>query len=343
AAHISPLVLAGLMLTVKFWLQRREKGAATRWFKSFVWLGIGFTVGLLPVVAYFGLLDLLPRIGLVFSLGFGHVSSASVSPLFILLYPLLGLAIANLPWLIAGIAGALGLLLDKSVSFPHKILIPLWLLLSLVEVGFSRNPFTHYYLVLVPPLSVAAAWLLTRLYQAAQGTGWPKFAALAAPALLLLTISAAYLFVNGRYLYHYTLYQTGQETHRTFIRESWPTVGPMYVALQDISDYVQIHSKPEDRIYIWGEETQLYFLANRRCALDFIWPLYLTHPAIPGSETMPGRLLAPTTKLIIISQNDPPDWLVDGLAQNYRLAETISGRKIYQRIGCETCVESAAQ
>ncbi|UCC99584.1 MAG: methyltransferase domain-containing protein [Phycisphaerales bacterium] len=137
---------------------------------------------------------------------------------------------------------------------------------------------------------------------------------------------------NGEYVSHYVRYKSGRETYRTFVLNGWPPDGPRLVALQDIADYVQAHSTPEDRIYIWSDDVQLYYLANRRCSLDFVWPLYVELPVVPGGpEEMKRRLLASSTRFVIIARDDPPTWLTRGLAENYKLVEIIEGREIYQR------------
>ncbi len=333
AVYISPLALAGLILLSQFWSHRQEKDAAGILLRRLFWLGTGFILGLLPVVVFFGMLGLLPRVGLVFTLGQIHVSSEPVSLIFIFLYPLSGLAIANAPLLVIGLTGALLLPWDKSTPTLPKNVILLWLFMSFVEAGFSRNPFFHYYQLIAPPLSLLAAWAITHLYQLGRTHQKIKLAAWVISISLLFAIGGTYLFVNGGYLYHYLRYKTGQDTYQNFVLKSWPPTGPMFVAIQEIVDYIQAHSNPDERIYIWGDEVQLYYLANRRCAIDFIWPIYLELAPIPGGqEEMRRRLLASTTKFIVITQDNPPTWLVDGLAKHYSLVKTISDRKIYQRI-----------
>jgi hypothetical protein len=333
AVYISPLVLTILMLWDKFWPHRRETRAVIPLVQSLTWLAAGFIGGLLPVLVYFGVLGLLPRIGLVFTLGQDHISSNSVNPIFIFLYPLSGLAIANLPLLVLGLTGVLLMPLDKSIPSLPKRIIPLWLLISFVEAGFSRHAFLHYYILITPSLSLLAAWSITQIYRFSQLHARFRSIAWLLPAMLILAVGGIYFFVNGGHLYHYFRYKTNQETYRDFVLNSWPPTGSMFIALQDIAAYVQTHSQPRERIYIWGEEFQLYYLANRRCALDFIWSPYLDSPAIPGGPTeMQRQVLAATTEFIIVAQDNPPAWLTNGLAEHYRLVKTISNRKIYQRL-----------
>ncbi|NJN94517.1 MAG: glycosyltransferase family 39 protein [Anaerolineales bacterium] len=332
AVYVSALGVTGLILLIQFWAEQDKKDGFHRLIRRAVWMGLGLLMGLLPVVIYFGTLGLLPRLSLVFTLGQDHVNSTGVNPLFLFLYPLSGLAIANLPLLTLGLAGALLMPFDKTLPRLTKYIILLWFVLSFIEAGISYNAFWHYYLLIIPPLSLLAAWFIMQPLRLAQGNPKLKWAGWAIPALFLLTIGATYLFVNSGYLYHYARYKTGQETYRDFVLKSWPPTGPMFVALQDIAVYIQSHSQPDDRIYIWSEETQLYFLANRRCAVDFIWPMFLENPNIPGGPAeLQQQLFAPTTKFIIIAQDNPPVWLTRGLTKDYRLVETIAGRAIYQR------------
>ena len=356
--YISPLVLAAAMLWLEFWPQRRDDRARARLVGRLGWMAAGFAVGLLPVIAYFGALNLLPRLALALSLGQVHVGNSSDSPVFLVLYPLVGLGMSNLPLLILGLAGAWLMARDRSLPAWGRSILPLWLLLAWIEAGVSRKLFLHYYLLIVPPLSLLASWLLVRLSsiqslrdpkgfgpswpapaclgrQARAGRekslgAWPKIVAPA--AVLVLAVGIAYVYRNGGYLVHYARYAAGQETYRDFVLNGWPPDGPILVALQDIADYVRAHSTPDDRIYIWSDDVQLYYLADRRCALDLIWPVYLESPAVPGGPAdMLRRLFAPTTKFIVVARDNPPDWLRQGLAENYRLAQVIAGREVYRR------------
>jgi hypothetical protein len=338
--YVSPLALAAAMLGLEFWSQRRVAGAAARLVGRLGWIAAGFAAGLLPALIYFGTLNLLPRLALALALGEAHVGNSSDSPLFVVLYPLIGLGMSNLPLLLLGLAGAWAMLRDRSLPGLQRSILPLWLLLAWIEAGISRKLFLHYYLLIVPPLSLLAAWLVVRLgsvYSPRVGPEglagplrvWPR---IAIPVALVLAIGTAYIYRNGGYLAHYARYATGQESYRDFVLNGWPPDGPILVALQDMADYVQAHSTPDDRIYIWSDDVQLYYLADRRCALDLIWPVYLESPAVPGGPAdMQRRLFAPTTKFIVVARDDPPDWLRRGLAGNYKLAQVIAGREVYQR------------
>lgn len=331
AVYLSPLALSGGVLLLEFWGQRGEEGSTARLLKRSGWIGAGFVAGISPVIIYFGMLKLLPRLGLVFALGQAHVSDDTNGPIFLLLYPIMVLGVSNLPNLVIGLTGALLMLRDRTMPAWERSVIPLWLVLSWVEAGFSRKPFPHYDLLVIPPLTLLSAWWLIRLHRVVKN----KSVASMVSALLLLSIGIAYIYHNGAYLNSYIRYKIGQETYQAFVLRA--PYGFTLITLQDVADYIQAHSTPEERIYLWGTDVQVYYLANRRCALDFIWPHFVESPVVPGGpEEMRRRLLAPSTKYIVVTQDDPPAWLSQGLAENYRLAETIEEWDIYRRADSES-------
>ncbi len=325
ANYISPLILTVVLFTFK--PHRFQK--PVRFWESIFWLFLGFLVGFLPVIAYFSMLGLLPRVLLSLKLGQVYLNTAQANPLVILFYPLLGLSIANPPALVFGLAGA-GLMMRQPIRFNY--FIPLWLLLSFIEAGISRKPYVHYYLLILPPLSLLIAWLMVQLKQfsgkKSQRLKLIQFG-------LLLTIGWAYFYHNYIYLSHYVRYQTGQESYRDFVLHRWPSDGEMLVAIQDFADNIQSHSAPNDQIYVWDSGVQLYYVAQRPCALDLAWPdsfNFLIPPPEYGSfADMQKRLLAPTTRFILLGFDNPPNWLRQGLAEHYQVVQVIGQRKLYQR------------
>jgi hypothetical protein len=69
-------------------------------------------------------------------------------------------------------------------------------------------------------------------------------------------------------------------------------------------------------------------MADRRCPIDIIWPLY-------AQATGPyQRIFGPQTKYIIVSQINSlprPAWFIAELNDKYRLETVIAGQEIYRR------------
>jgi hypothetical protein len=151
----------------------------------------------------------------------------------------------------------------------------------------------------------------------------------ATPVLVLLLSFALFLsgVRNSRYYHHYVRYRLGLETHEDFVVKGvgW---GDSLLRVQRLADYVRERTTPADRIYYWSGDTQIYYLADRRCAIDIIWPLYAE---ATGSHE---RIFSPRTRYVILgeSNNIPrPDWLHRQLEGEYRLERVIDGQEIYRR------------
>jgi 4-amino-4-deoxy-L-arabinose transferase-like glycosyltransferase len=168
AVYFSPLAMAGLVLLIELWQTRATADAWRATLVRGLWLGVGFIAGLLPVVTYFGILGLLPRLLLVFTLGLGYVnhSAALVCLQDRLLFPLFGLAINNAVLLIFSLAGLLMVALNKLQEYHSErherpttlFYVAVWYILSYIEASIARIPFLHYYLLIVPLFRPWPCW-----------------------------------------------------------------------------------------------------------------------------------------------------------------------------------------
>jgi 4-amino-4-deoxy-L-arabinose transferase-like glycosyltransferase len=358
--YLSPLAMAGFVLLGELWQTRSTAGAWRATVMRGLWIGVGFVTGLLPVVAYFTLSGLLPRLLLVFTLGRGYINyhnTIPASPQYSLLYPLFGLAMNNAALLTFSLASLLIIVSTKllprrcSLSFgwdpiprgclpkrhrsgqdgtsPIVFYVAIWYILSFVETGINRIFFLHYYLLIVPPLSLLAAWFLLRVCRDVKRQ--IRTASRFAATQVLVTLLTIALFIsvaqNFNYYQHYVRYKLKLETYQNFLLGGWPAAGQRLVQVQALADYVQEHTALSDRIYYWSADMQLYYLADRRCPIDIIWPLY-------AEATGPyQRIFVPLTKYVILDEGDNgprPDWLYAELAKKYRLEMVIGDQEIYR-------------
>jgi len=343
AVYLSPLIIAGLVVLIKLWQARATAGAWRKTMMCGLWTGIGFAIGLLPVVAYFGSLGLLPRFLLVFTLGKSYTHFRQTASAFyqsLLLYPFFGLAVNNAALLIFSLAALLVAFISKlpwyrsqrNEGSPVVCYVSVWYILSFFEAGITCAPFLHYYLLIVPPLALLAAWFLLKLHHNVkhQVRVASRFAATSLLVVLLtitLLISAKQ---NYRYYSLYAQYKLGTKAYEDFLLDGWSdSGGAELIRIQELSDYIQEHTSSADYIYYWSGGVQLYYVADRRCPVDIIWPLY-------AEATGPyQRIFVPQTKYIIVgeSNNIPrPDWLYTELAGKYKLETVIQDQEVYRRV-----------
>jgi 4-amino-4-deoxy-L-arabinose transferase-like glycosyltransferase len=328
AVYFSPLALAGFVLLAELWRNRTKTGVWRATVLRGLWIGVGFMAGLLIVVAYFGALGLLPRLLLVFKLGQAYVDSSGEDPQYALLHPIVGLAYNNVALLSFSLAGLLIISINKNYRTTVAFYVVIWYVLSFLEAGSLVRVFRfYYYLLIVPPLALLAAWFLVEIYREVKNQRRVpnRFTApLLVVTLLLVTLSIS-IAQNFNFYYHYVKYRLGQETHREFLLEGSP-FGPQLVLLQDVADYIQVRTTPADRITYWSDNVQLYYLTNRLAPIDVIW---LHYAEVSGPYQ---RIFTPQTKYFIVDPGRPRlDWVEPELAKHYELEAVIYDQEIYRR------------
>jgi 4-amino-4-deoxy-L-arabinose transferase-like glycosyltransferase len=339
AVYLSPLALAGFVLLVELWQTRTTAGVWRAIVMRALWIGVGFAAGLSSVMAYFALEGLLSRFLLTFALGQEYVSFRNSDTLghghLSVALPLIGLGRSNAMLLVCSLAGFLVTILNEIRRHRHRrtrevstpFYVSVWYILSFVEATVTQDFFLHYYLLIVPSLALLAAWFLLKLHRDLRESS--RVASVSLPAILLVAALLVSAVRNFDYYCLYVQYRLGLRTYEDFLLDGWTGIGPGLVRVQKLADYVQEHTSPTDYIYYWSGGVQLYYLADRRCPIDMIWPLYVE---VTGPHQ---RIFTPHTKYVIVgnSNNVPrPDWLYTELAEEGHTLETIiEGQEIYRR------------
>jgi 4-amino-4-deoxy-L-arabinose transferase-like glycosyltransferase len=335
--YLSSLALAGLALLITWFRQRGQIGS-WRWFwPRGGWLVVGFVSGLLPVVLYFAGEGLWNRLLLVFTLGQSYgadnalnpeVASGAVRWLLYPLLPLFGLGLNNAALLIFSLAAALLILRNKALRRSPLLWLLLWYLLSFVEAGINLELFAHYYLLIVPPLAILAAWFMRKLYRDLLAANKKVWATAVFSILLVISLGIS-AWENGQYWQQYLRYKTGNISLEEFVELGWPSFGPRLTRVASLAEFVAAQTEPDDSVYYWSEDVQLYYLANRRPPIDMIWPIDI------AASGPPQRVFTPQTQLIIIDRREPapapPDWFMAELAANYLLEAEFDEQVVYRR------------
>lgn len=331
AVYLSPLALAGFMLLLELWPNRTKPNLWLAAFLRMLLLGLGFAAGVSIVVLYFTNLGLLSRFLLVFSLGQSYTDTSAGGFQDILFYPLFGLGYNNIALLICSLTGFVLILRSKPQHTTALLSLAAWYTLSFIEAGALVRVFRfYYYLLIVPPLALLAAWFLYKIYsdiQLQSRLTKPWLAPLVLAILLIITFSIS-IFQNFNFYRHYIRYRLGQETLNDFLLKGSP-FGPQLIQLQELADYIQARTNPTDKIYYWSEDVQLYYLADRHCAVDILWTIEIE------ASGPRQRIFAPTTKYVIVDTTRPTSdwlWLYSELAHNYQLEAVKYGQEIYRRI-----------
>ena len=92
---------------------------------------------------------------------------------------------------------------------------------------------------------------------------------------------------------------------------------------------MKVRTSPANTIYYWSGDVQIYYLADRYCPVDIIWP-------IDAEATGPyQRIFSPQTRYVILGDSyfiPRPGWLYTELERTgYTLETVIQDQEVYRR------------
>lgn len=330
---IAPVVVAGVLIfTMALW----GGEWANQWrptLSRLAWLAFGFLVPLSIVGVYFANQGLLERFLFILPLGFTYTREISVEagvelPLYIM-FPILVLALHNIVMLILASFHSVrqGARLIKGDSKQRILSAGLltWILLSLAQAGLTPVGFVHYVLLSTPPVALLVALEIDTLkcmwFQLAPRGARVFFTAFAVSAVL---VNSA--LVNGAVYRDYAAYILGWISYPEYLVGHLGT-GTIHLKMSQVADFVRSRTGPDDKIYYWGNAVQLYYLLDRRCASENIWPYYA------GVFEPVDDLFGPQTPYMVVERSaffSPPSLVDEYLADEYVLESTIADHEIYR-------------
>ena len=133
-------------------------------------------------------------------------------------------------------------------------LLPLLLILAVsLAVTLPGKNHPHYFIMLIPFLAIPAGAglvLITRL---------PRVPA----CLALAVVSGLFVFSLWENYRFYTVYTPEEAVTATY-------GSSIFVDSANLARYLKEHTSPQDYIFQWGFEPELYFLADRRCPNPYL-------------------------------------------------------------------------
>jgi 4-amino-4-deoxy-L-arabinose transferase-like glycosyltransferase len=224
----------------------------------------------------------------------------------------------HLLWLtLPALAKGLGLLVLLAAYGWRRapLLARLWLLGALLGVVGGGNFHAHYYLQLVPPLSLLAAYGAAPLLE-----GRRRMAAAAAAAAAVTTIALAL-----------PLWLASPPAQA---RGIWPH-DPHLATDAKVAAYIRAHTKPGEPIAVLWAAADIYDLAQRPPAVHYLWKRNIQ--SIPGAlvevrEQLAGG--APTLVAVVqgVEQVDPNGATAAILQAHYELIADIDGVPIWRSL-----------
>ncbi|MSU45622.1 MAG: hypothetical protein EXS42_00480 [Lacunisphaera sp.] len=183
---------------------------------------------------------------------------------------------AHYPLVLAAAAGAAGFALIRVLQLrpeageqaanPPRLYLLAWSATSLAGAAAGGRDYDHYYIQFLPACCLAAALGLAGLVR---WTRAQRAERILFPAALLL--SALVLAQLG--------YGVGQFRGRPPL-----PVDPSLRA----AEFIQAHTRADERIFVWGYHPDIYLFADRRPASRYLYASFVTG-LIPWTNTAPER------------------------------------------------------
>jgi hypothetical protein len=339
--YVAPFAMAGFGILIAAWLERSQTNAVKTAILRLVWMSIGLFVPLIAVGAYFASLGLWDRFFLVLETGSRYITGSGYFPWLPrpFSFPILWMGISNAALLMFGLIGTYrcarrAFPVRKAENLTHFMLV-LWLIISFAEAGIRFGGWPQYALLVVPPLSLMAAYEITMACERWK-LKMPKKQAAAGMSMMIALVVLNFSVPGYAYYGNYILYKMDRITYEDFIygytgiSTDMAFTGAIALDAKLVGDYLQAHTTSEDLIYLWTESVQAYYYADRKPPVDVLWPDFV-HVTGPISAE---RILGPRTKYVVL--NNPkkmgrPGWLASGVQHYYYLETIIGEHEIYRR------------
>lgn len=246
---------------------------------------------------------------------------------------------STMRWTTAGIVDMLAPLAPLLVCAPGGIItgegvaglrgrmaVTFWTLAFLGAGLIGLRPYIHYYYPALPGLALLAAPTFLSLAQQV----WPAFGVrrllgVAGPITLLTLLLLPLMLGNFRLI------------GRTPNEQATSLYGPdgqyYFGPAEQVATYIKRVTKPDERIFVWASEPEIYLLAERRPASRFIfdYPLRL----LPEAQAKLQHDLALQPPALIITYHGVRPIGMEAVATrlNLRLTSTIGGYDLWTPAG----------
>jgi hypothetical protein len=201
------------------------------------------------------------------------------------------------------------------------IFILLWLIFSLFNTYFSQRPYSHYQLVLLPSLVLGFGLFLT-LTDIKQKL---LLGAFVIGIVFLLHHEFPHWNARKTTAYYKNFYallsrQQSLTRYQEFFDRNTP---------QDyqVADYLSLHTKPDEEVFIWGNSAQVYYLSGTLPTGRYAVAYHIISPAAIEETEKAIKQKAPRF-LVIMPTAEPLPFTIS----QYTYKLTVGDTTIYERL-----------
>ncbi|MBI2034440.1 MAG: glycosyltransferase family 39 protein [Candidatus Levybacteria bacterium] len=208
--------------------------------------------------------------------------------------------------------------LKRKILSEPVIFVFLWLFFSLFNAFFSQRPYTHYVIVLLPSLSLAAGIIFFLKKN--------RNIKIIIVAIAFIITIVQFKLTHPQKMLAY--YQNFIEfiTHEKSVEEYLGFFDSNTPRDYFVSYYLRTHTKKEDAVFIWGNSAQIYTLADKLPPGKYTVAYHISNKSA-RSETEQSMMVKKPRYVVVLPDSPFPFYLT-----NYTEKLTIRDTKIYERI-----------
>lgn len=239
--------------------------------------------------------------------------------------------VGGFPFLLALRAGTVVLLallvflFRKKISFRAQLIL-IWFGFSWFAALLSSRPYPHYLIQLLPALSLSFGLLLVK--------GKGSLIEKAVPATLLVVfVTTLYSFQFWSYPslpYYLNFYQfvLRDKTQQEYFNDFDGRANTIY----QVADYLQVHTVPSEKIFVWGNIPFIYPLARRLPVGRYTVAYHIID--FNGYQETLNQLQEQKPRYIIVDPQEkrPFSSFFAWLEQKYFLAKQIGDFQVFHRL-----------
>jgi hypothetical protein len=209
------------------------------------------------------------------------------------------------------------------VSRHNGWLVAAWAIALLVAAVGSLRAFVHYYYPILPFLALLAAPNIVWLRMHADGrTKAERSASQAAPLLLAALLVGPFAWQNLRLI--------GTSPLQQAVRLYGDAGRHFFAPAADVAAFVRSQTTPDNHIYVFAAEPQIYLLSERRAASRYIYDYPLTLVPTAAAELREELQVNPPSLFITYSGMHPNMFSNDARFQTASFVTRIGGYDIFR-------------
>jgi len=144
-----------------------------------------------------------------------------------------------------------------------------WALWSFGVLWVTGTFFYHYYLQIIAPFSVLAAYGIVASWKMVKSLSpLPRFVAKVGWTALFIVMVIIFVKTDFKYFFSYTPVEQTVFHHKV-LDGAFDGYGIYNVIQQQVANYIRTNTDPTEAIYVWGIAPQIYFLAQRKAATRY--------------------------------------------------------------------------